>query len=76
MRQGNLNGEVEILRYVTERPFDGYLFQAVERKARFIAQVMRGPDTRSGQMTKISLTQALISLLSDAGHSPGHKSAL
>ena len=42
LRQGNLNPEVQILRYVTERSFDGYLFQAVERKARFIAQVMRG----------------------------------
>ena len=42
LRQGNLNDEVQILRYVTERSFDAYLFQAVERKARFIAQVMRG----------------------------------
>jgi N12 class adenine-specific DNA methylase/SAM-dependent methyltransferase len=42
LRQGNHNAEVQILRYVTERSFDGYLFQAVERKARFIAQVMRG----------------------------------
>ncbi|MCW2632702.1 MAG: helicase domain protein, partial [Pseudonocardia sp.] len=42
LRQGNLNDEVEILRYVTEGSFDGYLWQTVERKARFIAQVMRG----------------------------------
>jgi N12 class adenine-specific DNA methylase len=42
LRQGNLNGEVQILRYVTERSFDGYMWQTVERKARFIAQVMRG----------------------------------
>jgi hypothetical protein len=42
LRQGNHNPEVQILRYVTEKSFDGYLFQAVERKARFIAQVMRG----------------------------------
>jgi N12 class adenine-specific DNA methylase/SAM-dependent methyltransferase len=41
-RQGNLNDQVEILRYVTEGSFDGYLWQTVERKARFIAQVMRG----------------------------------
>jgi len=42
LRQGNLNAEVQVLRYVTERSFDGYMWQAVERKARFIAQVMRG----------------------------------
>ena len=42
LRQRNLNPEVEILRYVTEGSFDGYLWQTVERKARFIGQVMRG----------------------------------
>jgi N12 class adenine-specific DNA methylase len=42
LRQGNRNTEVQILRYVTERSFDGYMWQTVERKARFIAQVMRG----------------------------------
>ena len=42
LRQGNHNDEVQILRYVTERSFDGYMWQTVERKARFIAQVMRG----------------------------------
>ena len=42
LRQGNHNSQVEIIRYVTERSFDGYMWQTVERKARFIAQVMRG----------------------------------
>jgi hypothetical protein len=42
LRQGNHNQEVRILRYVTEKSFDGYMWQTVERKARFIAQVMRG----------------------------------
>src|ERR1700722_20255456 len=42
LRQGNHNDEVQILRYVTERSFDGYMWQTVERKARFIAQVMHG----------------------------------
>lgn len=36
LRQGNLNPEVEILRYVTEGSFDAYLWHTVERKARFI----------------------------------------
>ncbi|PSL08153.1 N12 class adenine-specific DNA methylase [Haloactinopolyspora alba] len=48
LRQGNQNPEVQIYRYVTEGSFDGYLWQTVERKARFIAQIMRGRlDVRS-----------------------------
>ena len=39
---GNLNPEVQVLRYVTEGSFDGYMWQTLERKARFIGQVMRG----------------------------------
>jgi hypothetical protein len=42
LRQGNLNDQVHLLRYVTESSFDGYLWQTVERKARFINQVLRG----------------------------------
>jgi N12 class adenine-specific DNA methylase len=42
LRQGNLNAEVEIFRHVAARSFDGYVWQALERKAVFIAQVMRG----------------------------------
>ena len=42
LRQGNHNSEAQILRYVTKQSFDGYMWQTVERKARFIAQVMRG----------------------------------
>ncbi|MGI8697141.1 MAG: helicase-related protein [Mycobacteriales bacterium] len=42
LRQGNQNTEVAIVRLVTERSFDSYLWQGVERKARFIAQLMRG----------------------------------
>lgn len=42
LRQGNQNPEIAIIRYVTEQSFDGYMWQAVERKSRFIGQVMRG----------------------------------
>jgi N12 class adenine-specific DNA methylase len=42
LRQGNLNGEVRILRYVTEGSFDAYMWQTLETKARFIQQVMTG----------------------------------
>jgi hypothetical protein len=41
-RQGNQNPEVEIIRYVTEGSFDIFMWQTVERKAAFIAQVMHG----------------------------------
>jgi hypothetical protein len=42
LRQGNQNDEVEIFRYVTEGSFDAYIWQTLETKARFIAQVMQG----------------------------------
>ncbi len=42
LRQGNENAEVAIYRYVTEGSFDAYMWQALETKARFIAQIMTG----------------------------------
>jgi N12 class adenine-specific DNA methylase/SAM-dependent methyltransferase len=42
LRQGNLNEQVRILRYVTEESFDAFTWGVVERKAKFIGQVMRG----------------------------------
>ncbi len=40
IRQGNMNPEVDIYRYVTEGTFDAYLYQLVENKQRFISQIM------------------------------------
>ena len=40
VRQGNENEEVEIYRYVTEGTFDAYLYQLIENKQKFIAQIM------------------------------------
>jgi N12 class adenine-specific DNA methylase len=42
LRQGNECEDVEIFRYVTEGSFDSYMWQTLETKARFIAQVMKG----------------------------------
>ena len=42
IRQGNQNPEIRIIRYVVAGSFDAYMWQTVERKAKFIAQVMRG----------------------------------
>jgi hypothetical protein len=44
LRQGNDNPEVAIYRYVTEGSFDAYMWQALETKARFISQVIRGDN--------------------------------
>ena len=42
LRPGNLNPTVDIFRYVSEKSFDSYLWQTLERKARFIGQVLSG----------------------------------
>jgi N12 class adenine-specific DNA methylase len=42
LRQGNLNPEIDLYRYVTEGSFDAYMWQTLETKARFIQQVMNG----------------------------------
>ncbi len=51
LRQGNENEEVSIYRYVTEGSFDAYMWQALETKARFIAQVISGDNTARALMT-------------------------
>lgn len=45
LRQGNTNETVRIFRYVTEGSFDSYMWQTLETKAKFIAQVMTGQST-------------------------------
>ncbi|MGA5822252.1 UvrD-helicase domain-containing protein [Kitasatospora sp. NPDC094028] len=42
IRQGNVNPEVSIFQYVTEQSFDGFSWQTVARKAKFIRQLMKG----------------------------------
>src|SRR5205807_1487762 len=44
LRQGNDNAQVSIYRYVTEGSFDAYMWQTLETKARFIAQVITGDN--------------------------------
>ena len=44
LRHGNQNRVVHVVRYVTEGSFDPYMWQTLERKARFIAQVMSPAD--------------------------------
>lgn len=45
LRQGNRYSMVVIINYVTEGSFDGFIWQILESKARFIDQIMRGEVT-------------------------------
>ncbi|PZT98925.1 MAG: helicase [Gordonia sp. (in: high G+C Gram-positive bacteria)] len=42
IRQGNSNAEISVHRWATQKSFDAYMWQTVERKSKFINQVMRG----------------------------------
>lgn len=42
VRQGNKNDEVDIYTYVTENTLDGYSWQTVEIKQKYINQILRG----------------------------------
>ncbi len=53
LRQGNLNGDVAVLRYVTESSFDVFMWGTVERKAAFIDQVTRGDTELARQVDDV-----------------------
>lgn len=42
IRQGNRNPEVQVYRWVTAGSFDGFMWESVSRKAKFIGQVTHG----------------------------------
>ena len=65
VRQGNANPEVEVFRYVTEGTFDSYLFQLVENKQRFIAQIMtsKTPARVADDVDETALSYAEIKAL-------------
>ncbi|MCI0744588.1 MAG: hypothetical protein L0Y58_04195, partial [Verrucomicrobia subdivision 3 bacterium] len=60
LRQGNRNSVIQIYRYVTEGSFDAYMWQTLETKAKFIAQVMSGDMTirRLEDLDSAALTYA------------------
>jgi N12 class adenine-specific DNA methylase/adenine-specific DNA methylase len=60
LRQGNKNPVVSVFRYVTEGSFDAYMWQTLETKAKFIAQVMTGDMTirRVEDLDSAALTYA------------------
>lgn len=45
LRQGNVHREVHLCQYITEGSFDGYMWQTLESKSRFISQIMAGEVT-------------------------------
>ena len=65
VRQGNQNPEVEIFRYITEGTFDAYLYQLVESKQRFIAQIMtsKAPARAAEDVDETALSYAEIKAL-------------
>lgn len=65
IRQGNQNEEVDIFRYVTEQTFDAYLYQLVENKQRFIAQIMtsKSPVRSAEDVDETALSYAEIKAL-------------
>jgi SNF2 family DNA or RNA helicase len=60
LRQGNKNAIASVFRYVTEGSFDAYMWQTLETKAKFIAQVMSGDMTirRLEDLDSAALTYA------------------
>ena len=64
-RQGNMNEEVDIYRYVTEATFDAYLWQTVENKQKFISQIMtsKSPVRSCEDVDEAALSYAEIKAL-------------
>ena len=65
IRQGNENPEVDIYSYVTEDTFDAYLYQLVESKQKFIAQIMtsKSPVRSAEDVDEQALSYAEIKAL-------------
>ena len=65
VRQGNMNPEVHIYRYVTEQTFDSYLWQTVENKQKFISQIMtsKSPVRSCDDVDETALSYAEIKAL-------------
>ena len=68
IRQGNLNKEVWIYTYVTERTFNSYSYQILENKQKFIAQIDRGDLTirEASDIDETTLSYAEIKAITTA----------
>lgn len=65
VRQGNINKLVHIYRYVTKNTFDSYLFQLVEKKQKFISQIMtsKTPVRSAEDVDEVALSYGEIKAL-------------
>ena len=65
IRQGNKNSEVQIYRYATSSTFDSYLWQTVQKKQEFIAQIMssKSPVRSCEDVDQTALSYAEIKAL-------------
>ena len=65
VRQGNKNDAVQIYRYATSGTFDSYLWQTVEAKQKFIAQIMssKSPVRSCEDVDETALSYAEIKAL-------------
>ena len=65
VRQGNMNPDVRIYRYATEKSFDSYLWQTIENKQRFISQIMssKSPVRACDDVDETALSYAEIKAL-------------
>ena len=78
IRQGNSNAEGEIYRYVTEATFDSYMWQLVEKKQKFIAQIMtsRSPMRSAEDVDETSLSYGEVKALASGNPAIMEKCAL
>lgn len=65
VRQGNENKQVHLYRYYTKDTFDAYLFQMLERKQKFISQIMtsKSPQRRCDDVDEATLSYAEVKAL-------------
>ena len=65
VRQGNENKQVHLYRYCTKDTFDAYLFQMLERKQKFISQIMtsKSPQRRCDDVDEATLSYAEVKAL-------------
>ncbi|MFI3205620.1 MAG: SNF2-related protein [Clostridia bacterium] len=64
-RQGNMNKEAHIFRYVTDGTFDAYLWQTLEKKQKFISQIMtsKSPVRSCDDLDEFALSCAEVKAL-------------
>ncbi|MFI3201164.1 MAG: helicase-related protein, partial [Eubacteriales bacterium] len=64
-RQGNMNEQAKIFRYVTDSTFDAYLWQTLENKQKFISQIMtsKSPVRSCDDLDESALSYAEIKAL-------------